>query len=201
MTQPTEGPNVPGVTHRDVTVNGIRLHYVRAGEETAEPGEFESFITPERYTEMGAAEQFVLTVNERGFGKRSSSFEFRVTRRGGQGIRATDVSRLDEIGPLVAAFPVEPSDQIMLVSDGGTLIRVPVDGIRFASRTSKGVRIFNTAPGERVVSVEHIPDPGEAEPGETGPDEDGSGENGPPGGGPDGNGPVGTENDGAPSAS
>jgi len=170
-----------------------------AGEETAEPGEVESFITPERYTEMGAAEQFVLTVNERGYGKRSSSFEFRVTRRGGQGIRATDVSRLDEIGPLVAAFPVEPSDQIMLVSDGGTLIRVPVDGIRFASRTSKGVRIFNTAPGERVVSVEHIPDPGEAEPDETGPVEDGPDENGPPGTGPDGNGPVGTENSGAPS--
>jgi DNA gyrase subunit A len=61
---------------------------------------------------------------------------------------------------------VELSDQIMLVSDGGTLIRVPIEGIRFASRTSKGVRIFNTAAGEKVVSVEHIPDPGEAETGE-----------------------------------
>ena len=64
------------------------------------------------------------------------------------------------IGRLVAAFPVEASDQIMLVSDGGQLIRVPVDGIRIASRASKGVRIFNTADGEKVVSVEHISDIG-----------------------------------------
>jgi DNA gyrase subunit A len=110
---------------------------------------------------MGAAEQFVLTVNERGYGKRSSSYEFRISGRGGKGIKATDQSRLDEIGALVAAFPVEASDQIMLVSDGGTLIRVPVEGIRFAGRASKGVRIFNTAEGEKVVSVEHIPDPGQ----------------------------------------
>jgi DNA gyrase subunit A len=105
-------------------------------------------------------------VNERGYGKRSSSFEFRISGRGGKGIKATDVSKLDEIGFLVAAFPVEPSDQIMLVTDGGQTIRVPVEGekpIRIASRASKGVRIFNTAPGEKVVSVEHIPDPGEAE--------------------------------------
>jgi DNA gyrase subunit A len=132
-------------------------------ELPGEEGVVESFISPERYAEMGAAEQFILTVNARGFGKRSSSYEFRISGRGGKGIRATDLSRLDEIGSLVAAFPVEPSDHIMLVSDGGTLIRVPIEGIRFASRTSKGVRIFNTAPGEKVVSVEHIPDPGDAE--------------------------------------
>ena len=132
-----------------------------AGAEPVDVGD--AYVSPERYAQMGAAEQFVLTVNERGFGKRTSSYQFRVTRRGGMGIRATDLARIDEIGCLVAAFPVESSDQIMLVSDGGTLIRVPVEGIRFASRTSKGVRIFNTAAGEKVVSVEHIPDPGEAE--------------------------------------
>jgi DNA gyrase subunit A len=113
-------------------------------------------LPPERYAEMGAAEQFVLTVTEMGYGKRSSSFEFRVSGRGGKGIRATDPSKLDEIGALVAAFPVDMADQIMLVSNGGQLIRVPVDGIRIASRASKGVRVFSTAEGEKVVSVERV---------------------------------------------
>jgi DNA gyrase subunit A len=94
-----------------------------------------------------------------------------VSGRGGKGIKATDQSRLEEIGSLVAAFPVETEDQIMLMSDGGTLIRVPVEGIRIASRASKGVRIFSTAEGERVVSVEHIPDPGEEQNGDGGEDE------------------------------
>ena len=80
---------------------------------------------------------------------------------GGKGIKATDQTKLKEIGRLVAAFPVEPTDQIMLVSDGGQLIRVPVGQVRMVSRASKGVRIFNTADGERVVSVEHITDIGE----------------------------------------
>ncbi|ABE62578.1 DNA gyrase subunit A [Nitrobacter hamburgensis X14] len=109
-----------------------------------------------RYVEMGAAEQFVLTVTTQGYGKRSSSFEFRVSGRGGKGIRASDPTKLGEIGHLVAGFPVEMSDQIMLVSDGGQLIRVPVEGIRITSRASKGVRVFTTAEGEHVVSVEHI---------------------------------------------
>jgi DNA gyrase subunit A len=110
---------------------------------------------------MSAAEQFVLTTTEQGYGKRSSSFEFRVSGRGGKGIRATDPTKLKEIGHLVAAFPVEMSDQIMLVSDGGQLIRVPVDGIRITSRASKGVRVFNTAEGEKVVSVERVSEEGE----------------------------------------
>src|SRR5690606_31173634 len=105
---------------------------------------------------MGAAEQFVLTINEKGFGKRSSSYEFRISNRGGKGIKATDQSRLGEIGNVIAAFPVENADEIMLVSGGGQLIRVPVDGIRFASRASKGVRIFKVAEDEKIVSVERI---------------------------------------------
>jgi len=113
-------------------------------------------LSEARYIELGAAEQFVLTVSELGFGKRSSCYEFRVSNRGGKGIKATDQRKEAEIGKLVAAFPVEETDQIMLVSDGGQLIRVPVDGIRFASRASKGVRIFRTAEGEKVVSVERI---------------------------------------------
>jgi DNA gyrase subunit A len=118
-------------------------------------------LSPERYVEMGAAEQFVLTITELGYGKRSSSFEFRVSGRGGKGIRAMDTSKLKEIGSLIAAFPVDMSDEIMLVSNGGQLIRVPVDGISIISRASKGVRVFSTAEGERVVSVERLSEEGE----------------------------------------
>lgn len=95
----------------------------------------------------------------KGFGKRSSSYDFRTSGRGGKGIRATDTSKTAEIGELVAAFPIEHNDQIMLVSDGGQLIRVPVEGIRLASRATKGVTIFSTAKDEKVVSVERITEP------------------------------------------
>ncbi len=121
-------------------------------EEVGEGGE----LVDARYEELKAHEQFVLTVTEYGYGKRSSSYDFRVIGRGGKGIRATDISKVDEIGRLVAAFPVAPADQIMLVSDGGQVIRVPVGGIRMASRATKGVTIFDTAEGEKVVSVERI---------------------------------------------
>ncbi|MEX4007777.1 DNA gyrase subunit A [Neoaquamicrobium sediminum] len=116
-------------------------------------------LSEERYAFLKEHEQFVLTVTEYGYGKRSSSYDFRVIGRGGKGIRATDVSKAAEIGSLIAAFPVEDGDQIMLVSDGGQVIRVPVHNIRFASRTAKGVTIFNTAEGEKVVSVERISEP------------------------------------------
>ncbi|MBL0372889.1 DNA gyrase subunit A [Rhizobium sp. KVB221] len=129
------------------------------GEEVTE----ESELSEERYQELKAREQFVLTVSEKGYGKRSSSYDFRISGRGGKGIRATDTSKTGEIGELVAAFPVEEADQIMLVSDGGQLIRVPVDGIRIASRATKGVTIFSTAADEKVVSVERISEPEEEE--------------------------------------
>ena len=119
----------------------------------------EASLSVERYAEMGAAEQFVLTLSDQGFGKRSSSFDFPAKKRGGMGTRATDPSKVKEIGRLVAAFPVETEDQIMLISNAGQLIRVPVDGIRIASRSSKGVRVFRTGKDEEVVSVERISDP------------------------------------------
>ncbi|WP_112400632.1 DNA gyrase subunit A [Rhizobium sp. WW22] len=125
------------------------------GEEVTEEGQ----LGDERYEELKALEQFILTVSEKGFGKRSSSYDFRISGRGGKGIRATDTSKTGEIGELVAAFPVEDGDQIMLVSDGGQLIRVPVGGIRVASRATKGVTIFSTAKDEKVVSVERISEP------------------------------------------
>ncbi|TPI81859.1 DNA gyrase subunit A [Mesorhizobium sp. B2-8-9] len=141
-----------------------RLAAGGAGEEeeialtNEEIGE-EAELSEERYEFLKAHEKLVLTVTEYGYGKRSSSYDFRLTGRGGKGIRATDVSKVAEIGRLVATFPVGNDDQIMLVSDGGTVIRVPVNGIRFASRATKGVTIFNTAEGEKVVSVERISEP------------------------------------------
>lgn len=131
------------------------------GEDTSADGEEE--LTDERAKELQEREQFVLTVSEKGFGKRSSSYDFRISGRGGKGIRATDTSKVDEIGQLVATFPVEHDDQIMLVSDGGQLIRVPVDGIRIASRATKGVTIFSTSKQEKVVSVERINEPEDEE--------------------------------------
>jgi DNA gyrase subunit A len=125
------------------------------GEEVGEVGD----LGEDRYQELKAREQFVLTVSQKGFGKRSSSYDFRTSGRGGKGIRATDTSKTNEIGELVAAFPVDDKDQLMLVSDGGQLIRVPVDGIRIASRATKGVTIFSTAKDEKVVSVERISEP------------------------------------------
>ncbi|MEM1316655.1 MAG: DNA gyrase subunit A [Pseudomonadota bacterium] len=128
------------------------LDVVADDEDVADAGA----LSQERYVEMGAAEQFILTVTDQGFGKRSSSYDFRVSGRGGKGIKTTDISKEGEIGKLVAAFPVDDADQIMLVSNSGQLIRVPVDGIRFASRSTKGVRIFRTAEDETVVAVERI---------------------------------------------
>jgi DNA gyrase subunit A len=103
---------------------------------------------------MSASEQFVLTISENGYGKRSSSFEYRTTGRGGKGIVAMSVNGRN--GKLVASFPVEDSDQIMLVTDKGQLIRCPVEGIRIAGRSTQGVIVFDTAEDEHVVSVEHI---------------------------------------------
>jgi DNA gyrase subunit A len=133
----------------------------------------ETDLSEDRYADLRRHEQFVLTVTEFGYGKRSSSYDFRLTGRGGKGIRATDVSKAAEIGRLVATFPVAADDQIMLVSDGGQVIRVPVGGIRIASRATKGVTIFNTAEGEKVVSVERISEPQGEEGADTTPPENG----------------------------
>ena len=103
----------------------------------------------------------MLTVSERGFGKRSSSYEYRISGRGGKGITAMIVNERN--GRLVASFPVEDSDQIMLVTDGGKLIRCPIDDVRIAGRNVQGVRIFRTDEDEKVVSVERIPEDGNGE--------------------------------------
>ncbi len=125
-----------------------------SGDSDAEETSATVQLSQERYAQMSAAEQFVLTISENGYGKRSSSFEYRTTGRGGKGIVAMSVNNRN--GKLVASFPVEDSDQIMLVTDKGQLIRCPVEGIRVAGRSTQGVIVFDTAEDEHVVSVEHI---------------------------------------------
>ena len=139
-----------------------RAHAVRRGtngeaeENGTDQEEAEGAIElgQERYAELSAKEQFVLTISEKGYGKRTWSYEYRTTGRGGKGIVAMAVT--EKTGRIVASFPIEDSDQIMLVTDGGQLIRCPVDGIRIAGRGTQGVIVFDTAEGERVVSVERL---------------------------------------------
>jgi DNA gyrase subunit A len=127
------------------------------GEDEATPAAEESAVaatlSAERFEELQRKEEFVLTVASSGFGKRTSAYEYRVTGRGGKGV---ELMSLAKGGEVVAAFPVSNSDQIMLVTDGGTLIRCPVDGIRLAGRATRGVRIVNVSEGERVVSTVRI---------------------------------------------
>ena len=121
----------------------------------------EGNITQERYAEMSAAEDLILTITAKGAGKISSSHDYPVRGRGGQGVMAMDKAMRG--GDLVASFPVEGDDQIMLATSTGQSIRVPVDGISFRSRSAGGVRVFNTAEGESVVSVARIAENGEDE--------------------------------------
>ncbi|MEO9298746.1 DNA gyrase subunit A [Devosia sp. RY10] len=138
---------------------------VRGEEQSDETNADESDVVAgdlpqERYAQMSATEQLILTISENGYGKRTSSHEYRITGRGGKGIVAMAVNKRN--GLLVSSFPVEDDDQIMLISDGGQTIRLPVGGdkpIRIVSRGSQGVIVFDTAEGEKVMSVEHIREP------------------------------------------
>nr|WP_080517652.1 DNA gyrase subunit A [Cereibacter sphaeroides] len=141
-------------------------------EDAVEAGQ----LSPTRYAEMSAAEDLILTITARGLGKISSSHDYPVRGRGGQGVTAFEKSMRG--GQLVASFPVEMSDQVMLATSGGQSIRVPVEQISFRSRSAGGVRVFDTGASEEVVSVARIADAGDtadgvedAEPGETGGDE------------------------------
>jgi DNA gyrase subunit A len=136
-------------------VTGEQMGSDADAADEAEEASAENFsLSQERYAEMSAQEQCILTLSEKGYGKRTLSYEYRITGRGGKGITAMAVNSRN--GKLVASFPVESSDQIMLVTDGGQLIRVPVEGIRVVGRNSQGVTVFSTRDKEKVVSVEHI---------------------------------------------
>ena len=127
-------------------------------EDDAEDGIEEATLTSERYAALGAREQFVLTLSQTGFGKRSSSYEYRVTGRGGSGIVAIGMGKKNSA--VIASFPVEESDDLMMISDGGQTIRVAVSGISIQGRAAQGVTVFRVDEGERVVSVERIADVG-----------------------------------------
>ena len=125
-------------------------------DETTE----EASLSTDRLAELGAAEQFVLTIADDGMGKRSSAYDYRVTGRGGKGLVAQNIwGRDKKKGPVkkvAQSFPVDDGDQVMLVTDGGQLIRTPVDQIRIAGRSTGGVWVLRTAEGERVVSVARL---------------------------------------------
>jgi DNA gyrase subunit A len=127
-------------------------------------------ISTERYAEMSAAENLILTITAGGSGKLSSSHDYPVRGRGGMGVTAMDKAMRG--GDIVASFPVELSDQIMLATSKGQSIRVPVDGISFRSRSAGGVRVFNTGAGEEVVSVAWIADQGDEDAAEDAPQTD-----------------------------
>jgi DNA gyrase subunit A len=171
----TDGDEVVSLTllrHSDATTAEARAYLKQASaarraelgedagpaDEVAEDDEQgeEATLTTARYAELGAREQFVLVASENGFGKRSSSYEYRVTGRGGSGIVAMAMTRKNS--GVVASFPVEESDHLMLITDQGQTIRVPVASIRVAGRATQGVTLFRVDEGERVVSVERIED-------------------------------------------
>ena len=139
--------------------DGAEDEPVAAADDEGDEAAGEAILSTERIAELGAAEQFILTVTETGFGKRSSAYEYRRTGRGGQGLTAHGLG--GRAGTrLAASFPVEDSDELLLVTSGGQMIRTPVGQVRIVGRSSQGVTIFRTADGEKVVSVERLPDSG-----------------------------------------
>ena len=146
------------ILHRVGTSAEEREDYVRfapwKGEKEGEPS-----LTEERYLEMQAREQFILTVCANGYGKLSSAYEYRRTGRGGQGI--TNIDNIERNGPVVASFAATRADQLMLVTDQAKLIRLPLESLRVIGRGSAGVRLFNVADNEHVVSAVRLADDGE----------------------------------------
>jgi DNA gyrase subunit A len=138
------------------------------GEEAeADEGESAAIVLPqERLNELEILEEFILTVTVKGFGKRTSAYEYRVIGRGGQGVANIEVTPRN--GPVVASFPVGEDDQIMLVTNRGQLIRCPVHDIRIARRQTQGVTVFRVGDDEEVVAVAHLADLGDDEGGNGG---------------------------------
>ncbi len=130
-----------------------------SGSEEEEEGEnavSAVTLSPERFAELAAQEEFLLTVTERGFGKRSSAYEYRITNRGGQGL--WNIKMSERNGAVVASFPVRDGQEIMLVSNGGQIIRLPVRDVRVAGRQTQGVTVFRVDEAEKVVSVAALDD-------------------------------------------
>ena len=116
-------------------------------------------LSQERYDELLSGDQLILSVTENGYGKRTSSYEYRVTGRGGQGFANIDMSERN--GLVAASFVIEEGDELMMVTNGGKVIRMPTHDIRIAGRKTQGVTLFRTAEDEQVVAVERLSNLGE----------------------------------------
>ncbi len=132
----------------------FKMRRAMTGEEGDEIENTDATITNERYEELAAVEQWILTITKGGFGKRSSALEYRVSGRGGQGVAAANLGRRDD--RIIECFTVEEEDQIMLATSTGQSIRCPVAGISRQGRTSSGVTVFSVGKSEEVVSVAYI---------------------------------------------
>jgi DNA gyrase subunit A len=174
-------------TRRDEYLQAVNARRRLAGSDYSERPEARAAdealaarLDEPEFQELAAREEVLLTVADDGFGKRSSSYEYRITGRDGVGVTTLDLSRTDAAdAATIAAFPILPSDQIVMVTDNGQLIRCPVDGIRVMGRITRGVRLFNTAEGERVVSVSRIREVVDGEGNGNGGDGSGGGDAGP----------------------
>jgi DNA gyrase subunit A len=146
------------ILHRVGTTSEEREDYVRfapwKGDKDGDPA-----MSAERFSELQAREQFILTVCANGYGKLSSAYEYRRTGRGGQGI--TNIDNIGRNGPVVASFAAVQADQLMLVTDQAKLIRLPLESLRVIGRGSAGVRLFNVSDEEHVVSAERLADTGD----------------------------------------
>ena len=165
--------------HIDVETDEARAYMKHAnamrralGDDAQDDGdttEIETSLSEERIAVLGAAEQFLLTLADDGFGKRSSSYDYRCMNRGGQGVSAQELSRKGkDDAKLVRSFSIEEDDQLMIVTDGGQLIRCPVRNISIVSRSARGVTVIRVKDEERVVSVERIEESDDEDDAETG---------------------------------
>ena len=137
--------------------NAMRRALGEGEDDTPDDTEIESSLSDERIGELGGKEQLLLTLADDGFGKRSSSYDYRCMNRGGQGVTAQELSRKGaDNARLVRSFTIQDEEQLMIVTDGGQLIRCPVKNIRIVSRSSRGVTVIRVKDEERVVSVERI---------------------------------------------
>ena len=141
----------------DSVISMSILNHVEFDSETRD-SYLRGDMAAEQIEQWAAAEQHILTISENGFGKRTSAYEYRITGRGGSGIANIDLT--EKTGPVVASFPVDHSDEIMLVTDAGKLIRIPIDGVRVVGRKTQGVTLLRTAEDERVVSAARLSDLG-----------------------------------------
>ncbi len=136
----------------------IGSDYSERPDDRARDEELAAHLEEPAFAHMAEREQFILTVSADGFGKRSSAYEYRISGRGGKGIACMDLRRDGDSASVVNAFPVVDTDQVVMVSNGGHIIRIPVDGISIVGRSSRGVTLFNTGEGEEVVSVTRLRD-------------------------------------------